>query len=247
VRSRVEVVADVADDGRPVLVRAQAEGAFAVRATGPGEVHLVGTAAGPLNGDDVEMRVVVRAGARLTLRGVAATIALPGRVDAAAAMRFDLVVEDGGTLVQELPPLVVCRGARLRTTTRLALAGSARADLTELVVLGRHGEVGGDWRGRLTVDRDGGPVLRTTQRSDVLHIADDVTRAVLTRFVTVEPTVQPDSEPAVEPGSERAAASTVGGAVRCPLAGGDVLVTAIGANVPTVTAEAAMALQVPTP
>lgn len=234
-RSRVEIVADVADDGRPVLVRAQADGAFAVRATAPGEVHLVGTAAGPLNGDVVGMTVLVRAGARLTVRGVAATLALPARDDVAAQLGFELIVEDGGTLVQELPPLVVCRGARLRTTTRLTLTGSARADLTEIVVLGRHGEVGGDWSGRLTVDRDARPVLRTTQRSDVLRLADDVTRAVLTRFVTVEPV------------AERAVPATVGGAVRCPLKGGDVLVTAIGGDAPTVTAEAAMAMQVTAP
>jgi urease accessory protein UreH len=167
-------------------------------------------------------------------------------------MRFDLGVADGGTLVQELPPIVVCTGARLRSTTRLALAGSARADLTELVVLGRHGEPGGDWTGRSVGDRDGRPVLRTRQRSDVVRIADDGTRVILTRFVSAAPDdepVGPTTRTATTMGSAATmgTAATVGNAVRCPLASGDVLVTAIGADVPTVTAESAMALQVPTP
>ena len=41
-------------------------------------VHLVSAAATPLGGDTISVRVVVEAGARLRLRSVAATVALPG-------------------------------------------------------------------------------------------------------------------------------------------------------------------------
>ena len=46
---------------------------------GPVTVHLVGGAAGPLGGDDLHLAVRVGPGARLRLRSVAATVALPGR------------------------------------------------------------------------------------------------------------------------------------------------------------------------
>lgn len=240
-RSRVEIVADVTDDGRPVLARLRSDGALAARATGPGRVHLVGAAAGPLDGDDLEVRVHVRAGASLTVRGVAATLALPrpspaalprpsqpAREPAAAELRLVLTVEDRATLDHAVPPLVVCRGARLRTTTSLQLAGSGAADLTDVVVLGRHGEDGGDWAGRLIVDRDGRPVLRTTQRSDVLS-GEGGTRVLLSRFVT---------------GGllEHCSRAVSGGACRCLLATGDVLVSAVGPDVATALADVAALL-----
>jgi urease accessory protein len=239
VRSRVEIVADVTGTGRTVLPGLRSDGALAARVTGPGVVHLVGTAAGPLGGDDVEIRVIVRAGAHLTLRGAAATLALPGRTGAPAEWRVELLVEDGATLVQALPPLVVCRGALLRTQTRLCLAGTAAADLTELVVLGRHAEEGGTWTGRLVADRDDLPVLRTTQTSGVLRLGGDPPRALLTRLLTRPERSGPGSSPAWTE------ALTVGGAVRCPLATGDVLVTAIGPDAGAVTTDAGAVVPVP--
>jgi urease accessory protein len=234
VRSRVEIVADVADDGRPVLPRLSAEGAFAVRATGAGQVHLVGTAAGPLPGDVVDVMVKVRAGARLRIGGAAATIALAGGSAAEARIGFDVEVAEGGRFVQDLPPLIVCRGARLRTTTRLALAASASADVTEAVVLGRHGEDGGSSSGRLVVDRAGRPVVRTTQRSDVIGMAvpAGAARVVLSRFLTASASSAGASAGELAP-------SVVGHAVRCTLAGGDLLVSAVGKDLLTVLAQAA--------
>ncbi|HEY6797317.1 MAG TPA: urease accessory protein UreD [Kineosporiaceae bacterium] len=231
--SRVEVVADVTAEGRTVMARVRTEGAFAARVTGPGQVHLVGTAAGPLGGDEVDVRVVVRAGARLVLRGTAATLALPNRGGEPARLSADLQVEDGASLVQDLPPLVVCHRARLHAETRLTLAGSAAADLTEVVVLGRHGEHGGDWTGRLSADRDGAAVLRATQRSDILRLGPGSPRTILTRFVTRR----------AEDGWAEAVTSA--GAVLCPLATGDVLITATGAAVPAVLAQAAALLADP--
>ena len=233
-RSRVELVADVGDDGRPVLVRALAEGQFAVRATGPGQVHLVGTAAGPLGGDELDVVVRVRAGATLTVRGVAATLALPGRSEAPGRIVTTLEVATGGTLVHAPSPLVVCRGARLLTDTRLVTEGTAVADLRESVVLGRHGEPGGAWSGRLVADRDGHPLLRTTQTSAMVASGrpdgDAPARRVLvTRLL-------------VGGAGEHPAAAVHGAAVCCPLAAGGTLVTALGATLTEAEEDAAALL-----
>src|SRR4051812_50190090 len=57
----------------------RASGQLAVRRTGPSAVHLVATAFGPLGGDDAELSLVVEEGASLTVRSVAAAVALPSR------------------------------------------------------------------------------------------------------------------------------------------------------------------------
>jgi urease accessory protein len=220
-RSRVEVVADVADDGTPVLARMHAQGALAVRRTGPGTVHLVGTAAGPLGGDVVEIDLVVRAGARLELAGVAATIALPGPAGDVATWDVTADVADGATLRCAPQPLVVSRGARLRTTTRLALAPSAAAEVVEQVVLGRYGEDGGTWSGRLVADVGGVPAVRQTQSSRLLCAGprtpgEPVPRALVSRLLLGAATT--------------AGPTTSGNAVACPLAVGGTLLTAFGAD-----------------
>lgn len=220
-RSRVEVVADVTDDGRPVLARLHADGALAARATGPGTVHLVGTAAGPLGGDVVEITVVVRDGARLTLAGVAATLALPGGTGATAVWDVGVEVGRGGHLECAPQPLVVCAGARLRTTTRVRVADGGGLDLLEQVVLGRHGEPGGQWHGRLVADLGTTAALRQTQASDVVAAGPcppgaGPARTVLSRLLT-----GPAADGVPAPGVH-------GGAVACPVPGGGVLLTATG-------------------
>ena len=219
-RSRVEVVADVTDDGTPVLVRLHAQGALAVRRTGPATVHLVGTAAGPLGGDVVEIDLVVRAGARLEVEGVAATVALPGAAGDAATWDVTADVADGATLRCAPQPLVVSRGARLRTTTRLALAPTAAADVVEQVVLGRHGEEGGTWSGRLVADVGGAPAVRQTQSSRLLAAGSyppggTAPRALVSRLL-------------LGAGTTAAGPAWSGRAVACPLAAGGTLLTAYG-------------------
>jgi urease accessory protein len=66
---------------------------------------------------------------------------------------------------------VVCDGAVLESRLRVRLAAGADAVLREVVVLGRHGERGGRYRGELSVDVDGDPVLA---HSTLLDGADPV-------------------------------------------------------------------------
>lgn len=181
-RSLVEIVAEAGARGT-VLPVLRSDVMVAVRRTdvpgvpdpdGTVQVHLVGTAAGPLTGDELTVRITVGAGARLAVRSAAATLALPARVTAGTAptapavVRYELRVGAGGHLDLATEPLVVCRGADLVTVTDVVLDDGATAVVHEQVVLGRYGEDGGRWRGRTVADVAGRPALRHTLDSTVL-------------------------------------------------------------------------------
>lgn len=153
---------------RTVLRTVRSDGpALAVRRTGTpsspvAQVHLVGTAAGPMGGDVVEIRVRVGPGARLDVQGVAASVVLPARDMALSHLLLDVEVATGGRLTCTLPAVVVTGEAEHDATTRARLLGDGQLRLAEHVRLGRHGEAGGRWRGHVDVTRDGSPVLRQT-------------------------------------------------------------------------------------
>ena len=157
----VEVVARPGPGGRTALPVVHASGQLAVRRTGPTSVHLVATAFGPLGGDDAEVSLVVEEGASLTVRSVAAAIALPSRGEVLpSAQRITASV--GGTLDLGLEPTVVaaCAHHLAELTVELGAAGALTA--TEQVLLGRTGEEPGRWTGTVRVARDGRPLLHTT-------------------------------------------------------------------------------------
>jgi urease accessory protein len=228
VRTEVEVVARAGPGGRTVLAALHGTGAMAPRRTGTHRVHLVATAAGPLNGDDVRIAVRVGAGARLELRSVAATLALPGRAAGGPSrVLLDAVVEDGATLDLALRPTVVAAGADVHAVTVLAVAAGARLDLTETVVLGRHREAAGRWRGDLVAELGGRPWVRQSLGLGPASPAWDALsapRAFVTRLRT---------------GPVEHADATCGTAVRAPLARGGTLVTAAAADLAAAERDAA--------
>ena len=230
-RSRVVVIARAGRSGATELTTLEAHGAFALRRTGPHEVHVVGTAAGPLGGDAIDVRVEVGRGARLDLRGVAATIALPGRVAAPALVRLEVAVGPDAEASVALPPVVVTAQADVLATTLAQVDGTL--DLVERVQLGRHGEGGGSWTGRLVADVAGHPALRQSQRSAALLAAGWsglVTRALLGPHV------------------EALDAASLDDAYVVPLAQGGVLWTSLGADLPAAEAGlAALTPPLPTP
>ena len=161
-----------------MLARCHAVGSVTARQTGPGVVHLIGRIAGPLGGDETVLQVLVKAGARLEIRQVAATLVLPGRDRALSRSRLELDVEPGGELVLDLQPVVVCARAEHESMVTLRLATGAAASFTERVQLGRHDEVPGGVAGRLRADVADGLVLRQTLNSAT--VLADGHRGVLT-------------------------------------------------------------------
>ena len=124
------------------------------------ELRLVGTAAGPLAGDDLSIWVRLRPGAKATLRATGASVAQGrGRRDAATlSIRADLA--DGADLVADPGALVVCGGSRIDVRVELTLGAGAAVEWRELIVLGRTGEPPGRATLRWDVTRLGRPVLR---------------------------------------------------------------------------------------
>lgn len=120
---------------------------------GPGTVHVsrVAGAAGPLGGDDLELRVDVEHGATLVLRDVAATLALPGPHGQRSRFHTTIRVAADATLVWLPEPLIAARGCDHHATTDVVLDRGARLLLREELLLGRHEETPGAVRQQLRV------------------------------------------------------------------------------------------------
>lgn len=216
-QSRIEILAEYRSGpagrvgaGRTVVRSIRAGQHLAGRETGPGVVHLVGTAAGPLGGDDVTVVVRLGPGARLAVRSAGATIVQPGGQVLDSTLRMLLTIEDGAQLDFGCEPTVICHRAEHEAEAVLELAGSGQVRLLETVLLGRSNEPGGRWVGRTRLTRDGRPELRHTLRSEL--IAGDGTRVISTLLRS----------------GVEAVSATYGTAVAMPLAAGGLLVTATG-------------------
>lgn len=154
--ARARLVADVAPDGGTRIATARSDAPLALRVT-PTGVYLVGSAAGPLGGDDLTLELEVRAGADLTVRTTAASVALPG--DGPSRVRVNARVGAGARL-QWLPePTVAAAGCDHHVECRVEVDGDARLVWREEIILGRHGEAPGSIEAGLYVDLDGVPLL----------------------------------------------------------------------------------------
>jgi urease accessory protein len=148
-KARARIVAAPDGRGGTRLVEVYGEAPLLPRRTGPGQVHLVGGAAGPLGGDQLRLEITVEDGACLTVRTVAACVVLPGP----GPSTLDLVVRVGaGAALHWLPePQVAAAGCDHLTRSSVELAASARLVWREELVLGRSGEAPGDVRTSLHV------------------------------------------------------------------------------------------------
>jgi urease accessory protein len=140
--------------------RIRAIGGLAVRQTGANVLHMISSAATPLGGDHIDIYVDVGSGAELTLRSVAAAIALPGLSDTRSEMFWHITVADGARLIVDPQPTVVAANADHATDCTVNVAGSGEIRFCERVQVGRTGEHEGRWSGRMHVDVAGTVALR---------------------------------------------------------------------------------------
>ncbi|MGW5108507.1 urease accessory protein UreD [Nocardia sp. NPDC004123] len=198
------------------LPHIHAIGGLAARHTGADTVHIIGTAATPLGGDVLDIVVSVGAGARLTVRSVAATIALPGRETRKSVAHWRFDVAAGGELDVDPEPTVVAGGAEHDTFTTIRLEEGARLRLRERIQIGRTGEDHGFWSGELTADIGATPLLRHRLELGADTITDDALSAprALESVLTY-----PDDRPADTTGLD---------AALLPLAAGGTLFTRTG-------------------
>ncbi|HTJ38143.1 MAG TPA: urease accessory protein UreD [Dactylosporangium sp.] len=154
------IVAELAG-GRTALRVLKGEAPLLPRRTGPEEVHLVGGAAGPLGGDDLSLEIEVGPGARLWLRTVAASIALPGRDGAESRLAVHATVGEGGFLAFLPEPIVAAARCRHHNASVVEVADGARLLWREEAVFGRHGEPPGDLRLSTSIRRNSRPWYRS--------------------------------------------------------------------------------------
>jgi urease accessory protein len=143
------------------ITRLRSEPPLTLRAT-PDAVYLVGSAGGPLGGDDLRIEIDVEAGACLTVRSAAASVALPGPGPrpSPSSLTVEARVAAGGELRWLVEPTVAARGCRHRMAARIDLDDGARLTWFEEIVLGRYGERAGSITSRLSIDIAGRPLLR---------------------------------------------------------------------------------------
>lgn len=207
-RTEVRIVASTA-----ALPEIHASGGLSARRTGPCTVHLIGTAATPLGGDELDITIVVGPGARLAVRSVAATIALPSAATPASVAHWHFQVASGGDLDFDPEPTIVAGGAHHHTISTILLAPDARLRLRERVQIGRSGEDNGGWRGDLIADLGEIPLLRHRLELGAGTAADDA----LTSPRALESELRyPDDHPVETNGLTE---------TRLPLAAGGTLLT----------------------
>ncbi|KAA2262979.1 urease accessory protein UreD [Solihabitans fulvus] len=191
-------------------------------------VHLVSSATAPLGGDELTLTVRVGAGAQLCLRGVAATLALPGYRPGGSRATIRFEAADGATVSYLPEPTVVTARADHSAELVAELAEDARLRLREVLVLGRSGERPGRLVSVLRVRRGGRAVLQ--QRTVVGDPCLDASLAALAgrRVLATELLV-----PAEEAGEDPVEAACGEWWSRTPLAAGGTLVTALADDVVT--------------
>lgn len=153
----------------------ECSGGIAARLTEADTVHLVSSVATPLGGDAISMRVVVEAGARLRLRTVAATVALPGATTTESHATWCL--EIAGELDLDPEPTIVAATSRHFSATTVALHDAGVLRLRERVQIGRTGERQGFWSSALHADVDSKPLLRHRVELGSGSLADDAIAA----------------------------------------------------------------------
>jgi urease accessory protein len=161
--ARAAVTAECDASGRTRLTRLRSDGPLAVRETAEA-VYLIGAAAGPLGGDRLELDLEVGPGARLAIRSVATTLALPGDGESVFTVRAR--VAEGGHLDFAPEPTVAACGCDHRSVSDITLAEGASLRWREELILGRHREEPGGHTSRIDVTIGGLPLLRHELRLD---------------------------------------------------------------------------------
>lgn len=220
-------------DGHTRLSCLRSSAPISVRQT-PDGVYLVGTAAGPLGGDDLLLEIEVEAGARLVVRSAAASLALPGNTGLPSTVTVQAHVGAGGSLWWLPEPVIAGGGCDHRIHNRVALDSGASVVWRDELILGRRGERPGRVNNRIDVTLGGAPLLRNELMVgagapgwDGPAVLGDA--GAVGSLLVAGPEVTGDRGPG-RPGEPSGVMSLGAGAAILPLAGPGVLVEALGSD-----------------
>lgn len=119
---------------------------------------IVGTAAGPLAGDEFALELTLGDGAVATLQAAGATVAQGG--GGTRSMSTTVTLGAAARLVARPGPVIVANSSRVGVTVTIDMAADAALQWHETIVLGRTREEPGAATLRWDVTRAGRPVLR---------------------------------------------------------------------------------------
>jgi len=157
-RARAEVIAESCD-GRVAYPLLRSDPPLLLRPTYSG-LTLQAGAAGPIGGDQLELVIRVRSGARLDISTTAAMVVLPGPEP--SRLDVSIVVEAGATLNWIPEPLVSVIDSHHIQHLKVTAAADSSIHLSEMLVLGRSGERPGELESSVRVSYDGSVVLHQT-------------------------------------------------------------------------------------
>ncbi|MEH6792853.1 MAG: urease accessory protein UreD [Rhodococcus sp. (in: high G+C Gram-positive bacteria)] len=205
------------DASRTRSPRITSVGGLAGRQTGPDTVHLIGTAATPLGGDTITVRISVAAGAHLEVRSVAASLAMPGGLHRHSSAQWHFEVGAGASLIFDPEPMVVVSDASHSVVNTVALHEDSTLWLRERTQIGRFEEASGRWSSAMRCDVGNSPLLRHRVELGAGSVAHDALSAPLSMSSTLQ-----------YPDDRSSEVDLADGTVRLSLAGGGSLSTSVG-------------------
>ena len=204
------------DASRNRSPRITSVGGLAGRQTGPDTVHLIGTAATPVGGDTIVVRISVAAGAHLEVRSVAASLAMPGGAQRHSSAQWQFEVGAGASLMFDPEPMVVVSDASHSVVNSIVLQNDSTLWLRERTQIGRFQEASGRWSSSMRCDVGGRPLLRHRVELGEGSVAHDALSAPLSMSSTLQ-----------YPDTRASAVDLADGSVRLALAGGGSLSTSM--------------------
>lgn len=145
-------------DGAVRLDDVRSEPPLSLRRSG-GRLLVVGSAAGPVGGDELHLHLRITPGTCVSIGTAAATILWPGPAGERSTSTVTIDVGIGADVEWAPCPTVSVRGSNHRSLTLVRLAPGARCRVVEEIVLGRGDEEAGTLDASIRIERDELPVV----------------------------------------------------------------------------------------
>jgi len=150
-------------DGGVWLCDVRSQPPLTLRRSG-GRVLVVGSAAGPVGGDELDLRLEVAPGARVSIGTVAATIVWPGPDGRSSTTTLTIDVGDGAHVEWHPCPTVSVAGSDHHMSTIVHLGSGASCRVVDELALGRGGQAGGRLDAIVRIERNGAAVVHHRER-----------------------------------------------------------------------------------